>query len=216
MFVFCVYLFAVYEFTSAQNSGGSDLTPRQVLSELNNMHTDFPNKMIKPILMELEKKPKLINDIKNKDLELRAAHDTNSEIKLNPVNMSSDTGSMQISHAAKSEFQIKPQRSNEVISFKRNALEKVSTDLSKQNKIYILNLPSRTFHKNDIETNNNHGIIYDVPNSVRKLQIISSNAADNLPQGILYSKTNTQPRLETLFSAFQAHFILLSLNQYII
>lgn len=122
---------------------------------------------------------------------------------------------MQISHAAKSEFQIKPQRSNEVISLKRNALEKVSTDLSKQNKIYILNLPSRTFHKNDIETNNNHGIIYDVPNSVRKLQIIS-NAADNLPQGILYSKTNTQPRLETLFSAFQAHFILLSLNQYII
>lgn len=212
MFVFCVYLFAVYEFTSAQNS---DLTPRQVLSELNNMHTDFPNKMIKPILMELEKKPKLINDIKNKDLELRAAHDTNSEIKLNPVNMSSDTGSMQISHAAKSEFQIKPQRSNEVIYLKRNALEKVSTDPSKQNKIYILNLPSRTFHKNDIETNNNHGIIYDVPNSVRKLQIIS-NAADNLPQGILYSKTNTQPRLETLFSAFQAHFILLSLNQYII
>lgn len=188
--VFCVYLFAVYEFTSGENSGGSDLTPRQVLSELNSIHTDFPNKMIKPILMELEKSPKLMNDIKNKDLELRAAHDTNSVIKLNPVNTSSDTGSMQISHAANSEFQMKPQRSNGVISLKRNALEKVSTDLSKQNKIYILNLPSRTFQENDIETDNNHGIIYDVPNSVRKLQIISANVVDNLPQGILYFKTN--------------------------
>lgn len=193
--VFCVYLFAVYEFTSGENSGGSDLTPRQVLSELNSIHTDFPNKMIKPILMELEKSPKLMNDIKNKDLELRAAHDTNSVIKLNPVNTSSDTGSMQISHAANSEFQMKPQRSNGVISLKRNALEKVSTDLSKQNKIYILNLPSRTFQENDIETDNNHGIIYDVPNSVRKLQIISANVVDNLPQGILYFKTNIQPRL---------------------
>lgn len=196
IFVFCVYLFAVYEFTSGQNSGVSDLTPRQVLSELNSMHTDFPNKMIKPILMELEKSPKLMNDIKNKDLELRAAHDTNSVIKLNPANTSAGTGSLHISHAANSEFQMKPQRSNGIISIKRNALEKVSTDLSKQNKIYILNLPSQTFQENDIKANN-HGIIYDVPTSVRKLQILSANAVDNLPQGILYSNTNIQPRLGT-------------------
>lgn len=195
-FVFCVYLFAVYKFTSGQNSGVSDLTPRQVLSELNSMHTDFPNKMIKPILMELEKSPKLMNDIKNKDLELRAAHDTNSVIKLIPVNTSADTGSLHISHAANSEFLMKPQRSNGIISIKRNALEKVSTDLSKQNKIYILNLPSQTFQENDIKANN-HGIIYDVPTSVRKLQILSANAVDNLPQGILYSNTNIQPRLGT-------------------
>lgn len=81
--------------------------------------------------MELEKSPKLMNDIKNKDLELRAAHDTNSVIKLNPANKSAGTGSLHISHAANSEFQMKPQRSNGIISIKRNALEKVSTDLSK-------------------------------------------------------------------------------------
>lgn len=44
--------------------------------------------------MELEKKLKLINDIKNKDLELRVVYDINFEIKLNFVNMSLDIGLM--------------------------------------------------------------------------------------------------------------------------
>lgn len=62
--------------------------------ELNNMYIDFLNKMIKLILMELEKKLKLINDIKNKDLELRVVYDINFVIKLNFVNMILDIGLM--------------------------------------------------------------------------------------------------------------------------
>lgn len=44
--------------------------------------------------MELEKKLKLINDIKNKDLELRVVYDINFVIKLNFVNMILDIGLM--------------------------------------------------------------------------------------------------------------------------
>lgn len=62
--------------------------------ELNNMYIDFLNKMIKLILMELEKKLRLINDIKNKDLELRVVYDINFVIKLNFVNMILDIGLM--------------------------------------------------------------------------------------------------------------------------
>lgn len=195
--VFCVYLLAVYELTLGDNSG--DLTPREVLSDLNRMHEDFPNKMIKPILTELENRPNLMTAIKNKELELRAAHKTDSVIKLNPVNMSSSTSSMEISHAANSEFQMKPQMSNGVISIERNSLRKSLSDLSYQNKIYLVNIPSQPLQENDDETDNNQGIIY-LPNSARKVQIVSANSVDNLPRTILISKTDIPSRLVTSIS----------------
>lgn len=149
--VFGACLLAVSTITSGQNN--VDITPREVLSEMNRIHKDFPNTMVKPILIELENRPSLLTDVKNKNLELRAAHGTNSNINLNPITMSSGTGSMQISHTANSEFQIKPQTSNGEY-FQQPEIQQ-NPEVSSQTKIYLVNVPSETTQRKDIATNIN-------------------------------------------------------------
>lgn len=212
---FCTWLLAVSTIISGQNN--VDITPREVLSEMNRIHDEFPNTMVKPILMELENRPSLMTDIKNKKLELRAAHGTNSKINLNPITMSSGTGSMQISHTANSEFQLKPLTSNGE-NFQQP--ERIQTpELSSQHKIYLVNVPSETSQRKEVATNINiigtpsrslqvNGVLGNSnlqvnelhqPFSVPKVQLISPAQNDN--QQILYAKTAYQPRLVTSISS---------------
>lgn len=203
--------------TSGQNN--VDITPREVLSEMNRIHKDFPNTMVKPILIELENRPSLLKDVKNKNLELRAAHGTNSDINLNPITMSSGTGSMQISHTANSEFQIKPQTSNGEY-FQQPEIQQ-NPEVSSQTKIYLVNVPSETTQRKDIATNINvietpsrslqiKGILRNSnlhvnevhqPFSAPEVQLVSAAHVANQPQTILYAKTANQPQLITSISS---------------
>lgn len=211
--VFGACLLAVSTITSGQNN--VDITPREVLSEINRIHKDFPNTMVKPILIELENRPSLLTDVKNKNLELRAAHGTNSNINLNPITMSSGTGSMQISHTANSEFQIKPQTSNGEY-FQQPEIQQ-NPEVSSQTKIYLVNVPSETTQRKDIATNINvietpsrslqmKGILRNSnlhvnevhqPFSAPEVQLVSAAQVDDQPQTILYAKTANQPQLIT-------------------
>lgn len=215
--VFGACLLAVSTITSGQNN--VDITPREVLSEMNRIHKDFPNTMVKPILIELENRPSLLTDVKNKNLELRAAHGTNSNINLNPITMSSGTGSMQISHTANSEFQIKPQTSNGEY-FQQPEIQQ-NPEVSSQTKIYLVNVPSETTQRKDIATNINvietpsrslqmKGILRNSnlhvnevhqPFSAPEVQLVSAAQVDNQPQTILYAKTANQPQLITSISS---------------
>lgn len=215
--VFGACLLAVSTITSGQNN--VDITPREVLSEMNRIHKDFPNTMVKPILIELENRPSLLTDVKNKNLELRAAHGTNSDINLNPITMSSGTGSMQISHTANSEFQIKPQTSNGEY-FQQPEIQQ-NPEVSSQTKIYLVNVPSETTQRKDIATNINvietpsrslqiKGILRNSnlhvnevhqPFSAPEVQLVSAAQVDDQPQTILYAKTANQPQLITSISS---------------
>lgn len=212
--------------TSSQTTSGQnkvDITPREVLSEMNRIHKDFPNTMVKPILMELENRPSLMTDIKNKNLELRAAHGTNSEINLNPITMGSGTGSMQISHSANSEFQLKPQTSNGENFPQPERLP--NPELSSQHKVYLVNVPSETSQRKEIATNINviktpsrslqiKGVLENSnlqvnevhqPLPAPEVQLVSAAQVDNQqilkPQTILYARTANQPRLVTSISS---------------
>ena len=164
-------LFAVYEISYGDESG--KLTHEQVFSTINRQHEEFPEKVIKPILQEMEKRPKLMTTMENNDLAMKTVHRTNSEIEVQPNGNTSE--SIKVKHAANSEFHITPRLSNPLSLPFRNSVKIGRSSrfvLSnpekrlKENKIYISNIGSGPLRQNGVLTKRNRVYYYPRVNMV--------------------------------------------------
>ena len=174
-------LFAVYEISYGDESG--KLTHEQVFSTINRQHEEFPEKVIKPILQELEKRPKLMTAMENNDLTMKTVHRTNSEIEVQPGGTSSE--SIKVKHAANSEFHITPRLSNPVplpfqnsvrigrsSRFVLSSREEDPQERLDESKIYISNLGSGLLLQNGVLTKRNTVYYYpsvDMVTNTRRL-----------------------------------------------
>lgn len=170
-------LFAVYEISYGDESG--KLTHEKVFSTINRQHEEFPEKVIKPILQELEKRPKLMTAMENNDLAMKTVHRTNSEIEVQPGGTSSE--SIKVKHAANSEFHITPRLSNPVplpfqnsVKIGRSSLFLMSNPEERldDNKVYISNIGSGLLRQNGVLTKRNTVYYYpsvDMVTNTRRL-----------------------------------------------
>ena len=170
-------LFAVYEISYGNVSG--KLTHEEVFSTMNRQHEEFPEKVIKPILQELEKRPKLMTTMENNDLAMKTVHRTNSEIEVQPTVNTSE--SIKVKHAANSEFHITPRLSNPLslpfqnsVKIGRSSLFLLSNPEKRlnENKIYISNIGSGLLRQNGVLTKRNTVYYYpsvDMVTNTRRL-----------------------------------------------